>query len=469
MSDQQIRVVFFDRGADYPSVACWVIVCSNGPRLDSFLDGLCATVLGNNGETVKRRGFNDIKIKKGQSVIYYGGRVVETGATAMIPASALADWDAWVQARVEQRQQTLAAAMKASGLKASIAGLADLYNEGTFFDCSKYGKCWQPNELAEDARPAAPSAANDYMNNVHGPQESPAQQAPGTPLPKRVVRYYPLPDCSQLRQVVETDPITGADRVIEQTVVTDPWTSASCYAGGYIFQTRFIYVVGRQHHHRHCHYVKVGGNYGYVPRHPADQKGKPPLNLKHGVLTATASGSVQVQRLATKSNEKVESLASVPKSYASEHFAAVDSAPRPQLQARFLTETADFVHSSGANHEPPVPVTYDYASRSFVRVATPVNGRAQGGEPHEPVGAPIVVGRLDSHGDFTGVRNTGAPSAPGSYSARWAGSSSSAGAHGGGSFGGGHSSGGGVSMGSGGHAGGGGGASGGGGSARPRG
>src|SRR5882672_5307214 len=50
-------------------------------------------------------------------------------------------------------------------------------------------------------------------------------------------------------------------------------------------------------HPPHPLWVRAGGKVGIVPRHPDDVKGKPPINLKYGILVPPAKPGELVRRI----------------------------------------------------------------------------------------------------------------------------------------------------------------------------
>jgi FecR protein len=469
-------------------------------RVDSYLDAIALTpqVNGNMSATAGL-----VKMVKGQPNFYRNGLAIQPGATDQ--SGTPGDWDAWVDARVKQRDADTAAALKASGLPGFIPGLTDMYKGGTFFACPPYGTCWEPKELPAAKAAAGGAAASGQTNPVSttsgnfalaafhgdarqvGSQQSGAQQsgtqqsgtsgsptAPGTDSTQAVVlpprkpifsEYYePLGDCpvTELDTTVQTDPVTGKETIVDQTIVAgpavgepiwwprDPWTWGLCHSGFWAHVprrgTRFTFIVGRKHHHPPVHWMhgKKEGDV-YVPAHPSDVKGQTPLNLKYGIFKAKNGPTGPVQRIDFNPKETYTVLTEAPKEFRDVKYPERVAAQRPEIQGR-LVAGAKVAPGTGGKSD----ISYDYKSRSFVRAGAPVGGHA---------GKPVVVARGGFSTGGSGRPSGGAsgrPSGGGTGHASGGGGSGGSGSHsGGGGGGGGAHGGGGGSHGGGGGGGGG--------------
>jgi len=69
-------------------------------------------------------------------------------------------------------------------------------------------------------------------------------------------------------------------------------------------------------------FVRNNGNLGIVPMHPQDAKGKPPLNLEHGVFATAGTKNASEQVLVASPRQKWETLKSPPKEAFSSRLAA---------------------------------------------------------------------------------------------------------------------------------------------------
>jgi FecR protein len=527
-------------------------------RVDSFLDGVTATPENSKGEDVIEYGgdatpppgapittyFNGIRytvtmpaglanaiselaarnrstkthLDAGQPITYQNSKRM-TGNVAN-DSGAPADWDAWVLARVTKREQEMSAALKASGLTASVPGLIDMYESGAFYPCAPDGICWRPNgadnsagvidlgdgavlpdgsAIASDAgvgaaliaslgAPAFPTNSFLPLQSQQSSQlsQSGAQQpAPGTipPVgpqrPNITVYRVRLDECSDevRRQEVMTDPVTGKRIILSETIEHDPWMWGVCYSGGWIpFRGRYRFVAGRTHHHP-VHYMHIGNKNGWVPRNPHDVRGQTPLNLKNGAFAAGKKPEGPLQFVKWNPSEKVTLLTKTPKEFRlSEEKTARMPVQRPEIRGHLATRNPVTTARTqpGAKFTPVAiartgehTITYNYHARTFERAGSePVGGHASA--------KPEVVGHFTANGQFNNgangsSRGNGGTTAGGRTSGGGGNGGYSGGGHSGGSSGGnsgGHSGGGGSSGGGGGgggHSGGGGGSSGGGG------
>jgi hypothetical protein len=448
-------------------------------RVDSYLDAIAITPQGNGVLFDPRTNQSAVQMSKGQTTYYRNGLPVKLAPTDQ--PSVPADWDAWVDARVSQRQSDTAAALKASGLPSFVPGLTDLYNDGTFFPCAPFGICWEPKDPSDTAQQTAaaqPSAPTHIARNntesaslqlvaMHIPsQQASSQQGtppvstpPGQkPKPKFSDYYYPIGSCpvSEIHVVTVKDPVTGKEIPVQQTVENTMWTWGVCHSGAWVHlpnrRSRFTFVAGKKRHHPPVRWMHSRNGDVYVPRHPSDVKGQPPLNLKYGAFKPENGPVGPVKRIDYKPTDKYTLLPEPPKDFRSIAYPQLAEAPRPEIHARMVSGVAPTGEKGGKSE-----ITYDYKSRSFTQAGAPVAGRT---------GKPVVVSTLGAHGGSGGsnARSGGGVSRTSGGGTSHAGgtSSGSGGSHstgsGGGSGGGGSHAGGGGSGGGGGggsHAGGG--------------
>jgi hypothetical protein len=414
------------------------------------------------------------------------GKTVRTPES--VPPSSNPEWDAWVAARLQHRRDLIAEGLKESEMKEPIPGLAGMMESGKFFDCQPYGKCWQPNPVTEQAS-GTPAVQGQEGTAEASVGSSHAQNAPHDEQGQIVMNRTLMTRCPQEAWRITRDPqghLRGqytqygpcfAGSWNDPCQVIDPVTGQTTYnpaCDAYVGQNYSswdgggAWVVGRRHRHE-CHIVKTK-NHGlaFVPRHPLDKTGHPPVNAKHGIfvmavkkgkLTATkeAVGSKGVQ-LESRAPGKVES--SMEKSA----IASAAHAEKPVIEAKLA---ASFVPGHILGPVTPNPagnsqntlsnLHFDYKSGNFVgKTGSPVGGS----------GERTVVVAHGTSGTFHGspAGNVGGGSHGGTYSNgnghSNAGSSGGHSSGGSGGSSGGHSSSGGSG---GGHSGGGGGSSGGGG------
>lgn len=498
-----------------------------GAKITAYLDGIRYTAnmpagLANAiSDLAARNSSNKTHLNAGQPITYQNNKRV-TGNLAN-DSGAPADWDSWVLARVTKRDQEMTAALKAAGLSAPVPGLIDMYESGTFYPCVPEGNCWRPNgvnnsvgviDLGEGAvlpdettsagdaagamlmaslrAPAFPASGFAPLQSQQSSEQSQSvqqgtiqQPAPGT-IPAGnaqnlniTVYRVRLDECSDQvhRQEVMTDPVTGEEIILNDTIVREPWMWGLCNSGGWIpFRGRYRFVAGRTHHHS-VHYVHIGNKNGWVPRNPHDVRGHTPLNLKNGAFVAGKKSESPLQFVKWNPADKVTLLTKTPKEFRpSEEKSARMPVQRPEIQGRLVTRTPvttartqpgeKFAPGSFARTGERT-ITYNYHAKTFERAGgEPVGGHASA--------KPEVVGHFTASGQFNNgangsSRGNGGTSVGGRTSGGGGNDGYSGGGHSGGSSGGnsgGHSGGGGSSGGGGGgggHSGGGGGSSGGGG------
>jgi hypothetical protein len=363
------------------------------------------------------------------------------------PAVIADEWDQWVLARIAKHQTLVAEGLKESGMKEPIPGLAGMVENGKFFDCAPYGKCWQPNPVAQQALSNAsepPALAGAAWQPVQTPATRGAPPSSGSSSNGRVLvnqtllSRCPLQTWQMTRdaqgnlsgQVLDYGPcFAGSWNYSDDPCLRTRWTTPNSYLfncpPGY-----GTWVAGRRHRHE-CHYVKEKGHQiGIVPRHPLDKSGQRPLNARNGIMVlglgkGKVSASVvapPARGLQIESREPYTSVRGIEK-------AALQSAPhveQPEIQAKLATQILPPGILTGAHASSLKSVTavlFDYKSGNFVG-KTGANG----------AGHSIVMAHAGGEGSHGGFGGGGGGSAHG-------------GGSGGGSVGGGgdHSGGGGSS------------------------
>jgi hypothetical protein len=180
----------------------------------------------------------------------------------------------------------------------------------------------------------------------------------------------------------------------------DGWDWAVCHSGSWIrWQHRYVWVAGtKRHHHPPLRWVKRGRAVGFVPLHPRDIAGKPPINLKDGVFKATKKGdSIRVERVNFKEGKPAEPMSEAPKEFRkpaleplaraeaphAEAYSASNAGQQMRGAAAGSTVIAKDTVKSGTATEAGVamkqagtPITFDRKTQGF-SVARPVtqNGR----------------------------------------------------------------------------------------------
>lgn len=460
----------------------------NFSRLTSYLDGLQVTPMDDTHIV-----FNHARIPVPAGTTYNLTGYSLTKSNAPLSPDLLA-FDAWVKQRVVARDAAMKLVMQQAGLKTPLPGLADLAGKGTFVPCAPYGTCWQPNDGWLQQHSGAASTADPQQSSGAGTPTQPP------PAPQR----YTV-SVAQLQQQAKsktasntTQPRVSSPGIAPYDLDDDfpcspyafwyrraflfntlyypadyPYDWAVCHAGWWLYRNNhYIWVAGTHKHHR-CpvHWVKYKGKLGYVPTHPRDRHGAPPVNLRHGIYSlAQKSGHQSIERIAFEGKSPPRVLDETPKEFRNPAPPQLARADAPQLGVRFMHETPRA--ANGFHGEP----SRSASSLTF----DPNHGRfnltsrvTEGGRTHtftQPMSNRGGHIASNSEGGYRANNSGGAPSRAGSNGGSHYSGGSSSGGHssysgGGSSRGGGGYSGGSSSRGGGGgggYSGGGGGGGGGG-------
>lgn len=349
-------------------------------------------------------GLSDFQLPSMAPLLNQGSARRSTSANAQ--SLSLAEWNAWVSDRQTQRNTVTAAALKASGLSSPIPGLVDFYEHGTFFSCEPYGTCWEAADLAEpqDSTPqsAAPISQSPAQAQVNPPFQSQTVQWEellqgwcSPPTIRTVTRVAHTPE--ELQKLVQR---RAAAQKARRSPATYP---ISCENGYWIpYRRHFARVITPQAP-RHCEgakckpihaprpvWVRVGNKVGFVPAHPKDEKGKPPVNLKEGILIPPFKPGGRMERLAVEQSQRVAVLGKAPREFRGEAFNQAFRVLAPEIHAHLVRETARESSVALSGHTAS-PITYDYKSHQFLMTASVVAGTKPGARA-------VAVGGIDSHG-----------------------------------------------------------------------
>jgi hypothetical protein len=180
------------------------------------------------------------------------------------------------------------------------------------------------------------------------------------------------------------DSVTGRQRIVQ---TADPgsetWPWALCHSGAWVHlrgrATAYTFVVGKKRHHPPVRWLRAGKQDAYVPRHPSDVQGRPPLNLKYGVFVATHRESGTFEHVDYKPTEKYTVLNQAPKAFRDVRYPQLASAERPVIKGRLMAYGT----------RPASPISFDYKTRQFLQGGSLAAGR---------MSKPMVVGGLGAHG-----------------------------------------------------------------------
>jgi hypothetical protein len=337
-------------------------------RVNSYLDAMALTP--QEGSDL-HLGTATQPTAKGQTVTYRKGRVIapETPAT---PDEFVA-WDDWTAKRIAARDNAMSATMKDAGLSTPVPGLAEMKDQGAFFACAPYGTCWEPNNGWGDVEAAPAEFHVQHTSDPSQKQSVSSTQAYQSASPNALLRteddeVFPCsPD--RVRRLIARDPVTGRETVLSTEFDPNaaPYDWAICHTGSWIHREhRYVWVAGtRRHHHCPVHWVKYGGSKGYVPIHPHDVAGKPPLNLKHGVFATSGRKGESVEHVAFSPNTPMKLLATAPGEFLKPYFPPLQHAETPHLEGHFM-KSGSLSGKPGMAEHAGTAITFDHRSQSIV-------------------------------------------------------------------------------------------------------
>jgi hypothetical protein len=353
-------------------------------------------------------------------------------------------WDQWVSERRAARKADIEKGLKESGLTAPIPGLVDLVRAGTFTDCPPYGKCWEPKEgafkeslnkeEAEDKNggvgPAGRKAPVDREGTQGPVPAGNATSGASGSLDSYGWLIYGYYDC----------PFIYSGRPLMRFTTRHPngvvaWTStpqligvgwwATCHAGSWARIERPVrrhyrmpYKTGKHPRHslppmhwvvgpksRNGSFLRVhlGKGIGFIPRHPLDAKGRPPLNAKDGVLVFHHVRGAEVAEVkAAPRNLQIESYR--PGGYEQNWTKHMPKVERPVIEARVLTSRPwNIMAWAPGNQRNPLTIRYDYKTGNFV---APTNGVWEG-RGHARLEVIAHFGQLYNGGSSSGWDGSG--------------------------------------------------------------
>ena len=420
-------------------------------RITSYTDAI--GISGQDGGVLHLQPTGDEKMFSGQTLFFRAG--VKVNAPTMESGTEFVEWDKWVADRVEQRRAAMTEVMKAAGLSSPIPGLAEMQGQGRFFECKPYGTCWEPNvadddnqastrsprfrsPAGEDAGLPAHLVQASFLKTTGTPGTAAAQSSSTQSLigPWDEEPYFPCMPLA-LRYRVVRDPVTGKERVVATQLDTHLYSYrwGVCHAGSWIHHRHhYVWVVGRRIHHiEPVRWVKSGHTVAFVPLHPYDVKGRPPINQKEEVFAVNNKNGLSIEKVRLDPGRSVEYLKEPPREFRTAYLRPLPGAEVPHMESHMMK---DFFarDKTVAGKTSGVPLHFDPKSESFM-IAREIT---KGGKA-VTVTAPVSnrFGNLQARsGSYTGSHGSSA----GGGTSRGGGGGTSSG--GGGSRGGGGSSGG---------------------------
>jgi hypothetical protein len=422
-------------------------------RVNSYTDGTVLTTQDPEGLHFPQFGEQTGKVK---TATLRGGHLVQ--AAPPDDAAAYVEFDKWVADRIAQRAAAMTDVMKSAGLNSPLPGLADMKGQGEFFACPPYGTCWQPatTEEPKQAENETPGFRRGDPRILRAsfvlPRLPLAQIMPG-PFDTYTLDAFSPCYPESLRYRAQRDPVTGRLRVIDTGFAPAvPWGWAVCHAGGWVQRRHhYVWCVGQKRHHLEAvRWVKSDHKVGFVPLHPFDVKGRPPINRNQDVFVVTNKHGLSVERDRFDPGHAISTLESPPRELRTVYLRPLSPVNVPHMEARAMKGLAS--GDKVASVKPvSTPLHFDSKSQTFmmskevmrggktVTISAPVSNhggtlQARGGSFAGAHGGTAGGGSTHAGGGVSGGGGGGSHGGGGSSSAASSGGSSA----GGSSAGGGH-------------------------------
>jgi hypothetical protein len=366
-------------------------------RVSSYVDATAVTPL-NDGE-LRIVGIAPQNLVVGHTLyLHNGSRVNDAGSS---DPGAFAEWDRWVDNLVDQRSAAMEAMLKASGLTQPIPGLAEMVGQGKFFDCAPYGTCWEPNNVftreqeshlksqtqpaAGDASPPAAEAMGDNSADSM-PVQGYDEFFPCYPLNASGYSLFWGYDSGRVRIIDYSNSLNPYSDSLNPS--SFPYYWAVCHAGGWIRRGHgYVWVAGHKRHHQGAgHWVKCGHKTAYVPIHPYDAKGRPPINRKEEVFVVNNKRGLAMELARLDPALPVKVLDGPPREFNKAFYPTLAHADAPQMVAHPVMD-AFLAANSASARSTGIPLSFDHKSQSFMMarqvmqgnrsttIAAPINNR----------------------------------------------------------------------------------------------
>ena len=304
-------------------------------------------------------------------------------------------WNRMVEARVHEMKDTMAAALKASGLPSPIPGLAELQEHGSFFSCEPYGTCWEPKL----ERSANASEAKSESRETQAPDPN----SSNTTFQPQLVQwqeYFETDDACDFSSGYSTvSRVAHTPEELQKLLRRKSQASSSvsfqtslwrsCYQRNWIHhhghyamvlphgtppcQGKACKLVIHPVHPPHPVLVRVDNRIGFVPTHPDDAKGKPPINLKNGILLAPAKPGEPPQRIAWNPSQKLTFIQRTPREWNEQIAPRPVLASAPEIRGHLAQESARATAFSNGRLASP-QIVYDYKTQKFMMPAAASSG-----------------------------------------------------------------------------------------------
>jgi hypothetical protein len=214
-------------------------------RLDNFDDG--STVSVQKGHLTVLHKAESTPLEKGQSLAMHGGE--ENTIISRLPEDD--DFDRWVSGRIDSVSTATNAALQYTNSPYYTSGFGDLSTYGSWLPVGGYGYGWRPFGMGFGWSPF--DSGSWFFDSAFG----------------------------------------------WSFIGFQPWGWTPYHFGGWIYSpaygwvwvpSGFGYGRGVSWHPVTAVFVRSGGKTGIVPLHPADGRGKTPINITHGVMPVSGRG-----------------------------------------------------------------------------------------------------------------------------------------------------------------------------------
>jgi hypothetical protein len=286
--------------------------------------------------------------------------------------------------------------------------------QGRFFDCAPYGTCWEPNDvfareqesnLQSESQPAGGDASPHRATTTgYGSAESMPPLGyddffPCYPFNSSGYNFYLGDDSSMVRVIDYSNSLNPHSDALNPS--SFPYYWAVCHAGGWIHRGHgYVWVAGHKRHHQGAgHWVKCGHKTAYIPIHPYDAKGRPPINRKEEVFVVNNKRGLAMELARLDPALPVKMLDGPPREFSKAIYPTLAQVDAPQMVAHpvmdaFFAANSAYIRSTG------IPLSFDHKSQSFMMARQVMQGNRSA-----TITAPINNGRgnLQSRGDhFSG-------------------------------------------------------------------
>jgi hypothetical protein len=330
------------------------------------------------------------------------------------------EWDSWVDARQNQKKSLLAAAMNASGLVVPIPGLAELFQHGAFFQCAPYGTCWEPTETPLSQSPTDPQVRSQNPPRPTSSSQNSTFQPQTVQIPLFRQALCGLDSWTTIARVAHSQAELEELRRLKEFAERDRTVRSlhfpeSCFQHTYIpHNGHYARVLTPNRppvcHEKKCKHppfphgtvVRIGGRIGVVPRHPADVKGKPPINLKNGILLPPTRPGEPFERVALDPSVKIKVLDRLPSSFLRESGAHAPAVAAPEIRAHLVSKdlSGDSAPDRSASSS-KTEIVYDYRSQRFLLPGNSVHGQSFHSSGAAEIAGSKISGLMNGHSDHS--------------------------------------------------------------------